>query len=224
MFSVLFLFGLVSTALSFPGPVGVTEGLPEGQVDEFFDKVSASVFSSLSTSTPLPDVVWGIDHIYGIPFKLKVETKKGRLESPTQVKRITRVSGVQEMSGTAHVEGYMYLGKLQVVYETLTVNIFGLEFSGKAMANINEVTTPVNIHIYKNSVKPLATTATIGELNGYVTVHLGSDTGYQAVLSYILDAVFILRYAHDAFRWAFFQTIVPIIEAALTNAAATVTL
>ncbi|CAH1396198.1 unnamed protein product [Nezara viridula] len=224
MFSVLFLFGLVSTALSFPGPVGVTEGLPELQVEEFFDKVAVTVFSKLSKSTDLPEVNWGIDSIYGIPFKLRIQTKQGKLESPTEVKRITRVSGVQEASGTAHVEGYLYLGKLQVTYETFTVNIFGLELTGKAMANINEVTTPVNIHIYKNSVKPQSTTATIGELNGYVTVHLGSDTGYQAVLNYILDAVFILRYVHDAFRWAFFQSIVPIIEQALSEAATTITL
>ncbi|WP_332635229.1 hypothetical protein, partial [Halalkalibacter flavus] len=81
MFSVLFLFGLVSTALSFPGPVGVTEGLPEGQVEEFFDNVAKSAFKTLSKSTDIPDVDWGFDSIYGIPFKIRVQTKNGKLES-----------------------------------------------------------------------------------------------------------------------------------------------
>ena len=219
MWSVLLLCGLVSTAAGIPGPVGVTEGLPEGQVEEYFDTIADAVKTAFNSPTPLADLNWGIDHIFGIPFKIRLTTKNGVLQPPTEVRRISDVNGVQEMSGTAHIKGFLYLGRLIVSYEEFGINIFGLEMKGRAEARLHNTIAPVNLQVFNNAVVQKKPLGTIGEFKGLLTIHLGSGTYFQEVCNLILDALFFLKHIDDVFRWALFESIIEPLETAITNAA-----
>lgn len=133
--------------------------------------------SQPSGEVPLPDVSYSVPDTIHISGKMDFQLSGGAGFGPTELISINQVNGTILSSGSAYLEAFLYLGQLEMSYNSANLNLLGFKYEGSLKLRVEEAVSRVRIEARTSVFARCDVHITLEPPQGRFLLLTGSETG-----------------------------------------------